>query len=105
VVVRRIVEVHPFYGWGWTDTEQTAWDYIPEAFHAEVTPKTEVWFGKEVRTLQGVVKEPSHEMNGFSVFLSERHHPWDGHVNVALKSETGRKLVGFGSIGLDGFDG
>ena len=106
MVSGRTVEVRTFAGWQWSDTDPaTPWDYVPPPFHAEVTPKVEVWYDKPVRILEGVVAEPSHEMNGFSVLLSERHDPWDGDVNVTLKSPTGRELRGFGSIDLASFNG
>jgi hypothetical protein len=101
-----MVDVQTFAGWQWSDTDPaTSWDYVPPPFHAEVIPKTEVWYDKPVRTLQGIVREPSHPMNGFSVLLSARHDPWDGDVNVTLKSDAGRQLRGFGKIDLASFDG
>jgi hypothetical protein len=105
VTTTRIIEVHPFYGWGWADSaEEKEWDFIPAPFHAELTPGSEVWFGKTARTLKGIVTEPSHEMDGYSLLLSERHDPWDGDVNITMTSPAGRELSGFGSIDLASFD-
>ena len=106
VVSDRLVEVQTIPGWQWSDTDPgTAWDYVPLPFHAEVTPKTEVWFDKPVRTLQGIVFVSRFSLFVFSVLLSERHDPWDGFVNITLKSEDGREVRGFGMIELASFDG
>ena len=101
----RTIKVRPFYGWGWADTEESPWDSVPQPFHANVTPKTETWYDKPVRTLQGTVTENAHELEGYSVLLSQRHFDWDGDVNITLKSTEGRELRGFGSIDLDSFNG
>ena len=102
----RVIELRPFYGWGWADTEgEAAWDDVPKPFRADVTPKIEVWFEKAVRTLQGTVAEQSHPLQGYSVLLSQRHVDWDGDVNVTLRSPEGRELKGFATIDLASFDG
>jgi hypothetical protein len=98
------VVVEPFYGWGWTDNNDAEWDAVPPAFTAEVELGEEVWSGQAVKTLRGNVIEPDHELNGFSVLLSPRHSPWDGHVNVELKSINGRQLNGFASIDIASFE-
>ena len=106
MVSGRIVAVQTFAGWQWSDTDPaTEWDYVAPPFHAEVMPKTEVWYDKPIRTLQGRVVEESHELNGYSVLLSQRHVDWDGDVNITLRSNEGRELRGFGSIDLASFDG
>jgi hypothetical protein len=73
---------------------------VPEPFHADVAPKTEIWFEKSVITLRGTVVEPSHPLDGYSVLLSPRHVDWDGDVNIKLTSAAGRQLAGFGAIDL-----
>jgi hypothetical protein len=105
MVVSRTIEVRPFYGWGWADTADAPWDYVPEPFHANVMPKTEIWFEKPIPTLQGTVAEDRHELDGYSVMLSPRHVEWDGDVNITLQSTEGRELRGFGSIDLASFNG
>ena len=105
MVSGRIVAVQTFGGWQWSDTNpETGWDYVPPPFHAAVTPKTEVWHDKPMRTLQGTVAEKAHELNGYSVLLSPRHMEWDGDVNITLRSSDGRELHGFGAIDLASFD-
>jgi hypothetical protein len=101
----RTIEVRPFYGWGWADSQEAAWDHVPEPFQANVTQKIEIWYDEPVRTLQGTVAEASHELSGYSVLLSQRHVDWDGDINITLRSKEGRELRGFGSIDLASFDG
>jgi hypothetical protein len=106
VVTGRIVAVQTFGGWQWSDTDPTTeWDYVAPPFRAEVTPKIEVRYDKPIRTLQGRVVEKAHELNGYSVLLSQRHVDWDGDVNITLRSTDGREIRGFGSIDLASFDG
>jgi hypothetical protein len=100
----RMIEVRPSYGWGWANTEGAAWDHVPDPFHADVTPKTEIWYDQPVRTLQGEVVEEFHPQNGYSVLLSQRHVDWDGDVNITLRSSDGQELSGYGSIDLASFD-
>jgi hypothetical protein len=98
------VAIEPTYGWGWIDNKDADWDAVPRAFMAEVDLSEEVWSGQAVKTLRGSVTESDHELNGFSVLLSPRHNPWDGHVNVELKSVDGRQVNGFASIDIASFE-
>ena len=104
MILPKRVAVEPFYGWGWTDSKDVDWDAVPEAFMTEVDLGEEVWGGQAVKTLRGNVIEPGHELHGCSVLLSPRHSPWDGHVNVELKSIDGRQLNGFASIDIASFE-
>ena len=104
-MVTRTVQVRPIHGWGWSDTAEAAWDYVPEPFEANVTAKTETWYGRQVPTLQGAVSEGQHEFSGYSVLLSPRHEEWDGFVNITLQSTDGRKLAGMGTMDLASFNG
>ena len=105
VSATRVVAVNPFYGWGWSDSEQKmAPDDIPPPFQATVSQGCEEWFGKAVKTLRGLIDQPNHPLNGFEILMSPRHDPWDGHINVSLADNSGRELVGFGEISLASFE-
>ena len=98
----RSVSVKTFAGWGWADTQETGWDFVPAPFEADVTLGSELWYEELVPTLRGIVTR-SDGLTGFTVLLSPRHQPWDGDVNVTLESKDGRKLKGFGSIDMKSF--
>jgi hypothetical protein len=107
VVVKagRRIKVRPFYGWGWSDSQkEIAWDYVPAPFEAVVEQGSEIWSGKVIRTLRGMVRAADHPLDGFEIQMSGRHDPWDGDVNITLESEAGRELAGYGSINLESFE-
>lgn len=104
VTVSKAVFIKPEYGYGWAGIEKADWDEVPEPFNAAVVQSEETWFDKPVDTLRGIVIEPGHHFDGFSVFLSPRHDPWDGHVNVELSSNDGTKLSGFALLDMASFE-
>lgn len=101
----RTVQVRPIRGCGWSNSEEQPWDYVPEPFEADVTPKTEIWYERQVPTLQGTVSHEEHEFFGYSVVLSPRHEQWDGFVNISLTSVDGRKAAGMGTMDMASFNG
>jgi hypothetical protein len=104
VMSSKRVAVTPVYGWGWSDSNDADLVLTPQAFTAEVEQDKQLWSGQSVKTLRGNVVEPAHELDGFSILISPRHNPWDGVVNVELKSIDGRQLNGFASIDIASFE-
>ena len=88
--MRSLLEIRPGYGWGWFEGDDLV--EVPASFLADVE-SGDGWAGRVV----------SGGYTSWHVELTARHRPFDGDVNLRLRSEDGQRLIdGYARISPEG---